>query len=101
LAHDDDALRRLRVSLSSDLILSVHRRVEPAGARLEREAEGVPKPAGDDAEVAPVRSQREHCRAPAVPLAAHVARRAAPEIEPPFGADDDVVLLVPAERQAP
>src|SRR5688500_864890 len=86
--------------LGAEIVAPVHGRVQPPRPRTEREPVRVSQPARDHAQVAAVWTHGEDGRAPRVLLPADVARRARPEIEPTVRADDDVVLLVAAVRQA-
>jgi hypothetical protein len=97
--HDDDRLGGLGPGRSPQLVLLVDRGVQPVRLRLNGQTERIPQPAGDDAQVAAVGPQREDGGATTIPLAARIAGRSAPQIEPPISADDHVVLLMPAERK--
>ena len=91
--------RPARAGPGPQLVLLVDRGVEPVRLRLDGKAERIPQPAGDDSQIAAVGPQREDRRASTIPLAARVAGRPAPQVEPPVGADDDGVLLMAAEGQ--
>src|SRR5438132_13046947 len=96
--HRDHHLGGLGIGVGPEVVLAVHRRVQPAGPGLEREPVRVPQAARDHAQVAPVGPQREDRRAAGAALVADVARRAATPVEPAVRPDHDVVLLVLAER---
>jgi hypothetical protein len=99
--HHDHGLRRLGPRRRPELVLTIDRDVEPVAPGLQGEPERVSQPARFDAQVAPVAPNREDRRAAPVALAADVARRPGAEPQAAVGPQDDVVLLVAPEGQAP
>src|SRR5205809_720493 len=95
-AERDDDLCGLGIASPVDVVAPVHGDEDAAGSRLAHETVRVAQAARDDAEIGSVGSHGQDRGAPAVALAAGIARRAAPEDEP-TAVVEDVVLLVQPE----